>query len=200
MNLDEQYKICDSSRFQRELAEFIIKNNLKTIVETGLGVSTVCILKAFDDANFDGRLYSIDPSPWYAHKISHPKLLHIPAKSIEVMKDLYLQTGQWDLFLHDGNHDILCQTYEYEFAFACLKQNGWLCSDDVNWGNNNAWNSFLFRSGLASEKLGAIDIVQKKQEALLIDAEEFHNKCLIYATEQEAEYLASGNKLTPIFQ
>lgn len=199
--VEEILKDCDVSRFQKELADFIVSNNLKTIVETGAGISSLCILKAWDDAGIDGKLYSIDPAPWMAFKLKHPKWQLIKKKSIDAMKDLYVKTGEWDLFLHDGNHDILCQTYEYIFAFGCLKVGGWLCSDDTNWGNNGAWEKHLRSKGLEDKKIGSLLMVQNPYGSLnKTEAKLFHENTLLAAQTDEKNYLAAGGQLTPCFQ
>ncbi len=201
MNIQEQFNNADSSRFQKEFAEFVIKNNLGIVVETGIGVSTINILKSFDDEKFSGVIYSIDPSPWYKYQITHPKLTHLKEKSIHALKDLFIETGPWDAFLHDGNHDIFCQSYEYEFAYGCLKKGGWLCSDDVNWGNNGAWKRFIETYKLQEHTLGTLSMVQKTMPPIRnYEAESYHLNCVALAKEAEKKYLDAGNKLTPCFQ
>jgi len=70
----------------------------------------------------------------------------------------------WDLFLHDGDHDVMAQTFEYELAWRYLKPGGWLLSDDYTWGlpEHGAWRNFLARHGNPPMRaLGACAIVQK---------------------------------------
>jgi hypothetical protein len=189
----------NGQRFQRELALFAMKNGFKTIVETGYGVSTIHFLYAMKHTldMEEGKIYSIDPKPWYPNEVVSPQLEHIKDKSIPAMKDLYLRTGAWDLLLSDGNHDILCQTYEYEFGYACLKPGGMLAADDNTWGQHGAWQYFLHKYELTSHKLGDIDYVIKKETDEVLNkrfAEQFHLETLAMAEERESAWLEAGNK------
>lgn len=187
----------DGSRFQAELAEFIKANGLKTIVETGYGISSIFILKAIEQTG--GKLYSIDPQPWNPNIIEHEQLVLIEDKSQDALLPLAINSGAWDFFLHDGNHDILCQTLEYNFAWGCLREGGWLASDDTNWGNNGAWEKFCKENNLTSIKLGSLDMVQKNTPPKDNIYQHFEN-CQMKAQLAENEYLANGGQLTPIFQ
>lgn len=194
----------NGGRFQKELASLTMKSGFKTIVETGYGVSTVFFLYAMKHTldMEDAMLYSIDPNPWYANEIVSPQLKHIKEKSIPALKDLFLKTGAWDLFLHDGNHDILCQTYEYEFAWACLKVGGVLASDDYTWGGHNAWGKFLLRHNLTAIKLGDVEFVMKQDGNVLSSkqAEDFHTETFLFAQAEEKNWLEAGNKNSEAFQ
>ncbi len=186
--------IESGQRFQKQLADFIIEHDLQTIVETGSGTSSVFILQALEKRG-SGFLYSIDPFPVCNYEIKHPMYELINKKSTDAMTELYLRTGAWDFFLHDSDHDILCQTYEYEMAYACLKDNGFLASDDYGWGGHKAWDKFVSRHALSEFKIGNIIVVQKKDEAIPIsEIERYSKECLELAIDAEKKWLADGNK------
>jgi hypothetical protein len=183
--------------FQEGLADFAMKHNCKTIVETGYGISTIHFLCAMKHAlNMeDAKLYSIDPSPWYPKEIISPQLTHIKKKSVDALFDLFKNIGAWDLFLHDGDHDIFCQTYEYNFAYGCLKPNGYIASDDHTWGQHDAWKNFLSNHGLVSVKMGSVEIAQKPAYAPVFENIELHHdQCIALAENAEEMWLSKGNK------
>lgn len=201
MTVQELIPKHDGARFQEKLAQFIIDKGLKVIVETGMGVSSIHILDKIEGT--DAHLYSIDPSAWFPDRFEHPNHTLIEKKSIDAMLDIYYQHGPWDCFLHDGDHEILCQTYEYNFAFDCLKPGGYLFSDDVNWNNNEAWNKFCQEKGLPMIKLGDLYGVQKpldKPYCPASEAKQRHETYLSAAIKLEEEWLAAGGVKHPAFQ
>jgi len=221
MTINELISKNDGSRFQAELSKFIFDHNLKTIVETGMGVSSIFILGGFDlmsSSTQDHHLYSIDPNAWFPDRFEHPKHTLIEDKSIPALLELYLKIGSFDLFLHDGEHEIKCQEYEYEFAYQCLKPGGYIASDDICWGNNTCWPDFIKRNNLTDEILGAIRIAQKPFDAPVLGVDYdfafgdprrifneslvhgFHNKWLGHCEKLEKEWLAAGNKKHPAFE
>jgi len=214
MTLEEQLKEDDGHRFQKELGDFIAFHNLAKVVETGTGVTSIYILKSFDDNNIDGKLFSIDKGQWYPHEIIHPKFQQIVDKSIPSLLNLYLEIGEFDFFLHDGEHEVKVQEYEYEFAYQCLKPGGYIASDDICWGNNTCWPDFLKRHNLKDEIMGAIRITQKPLTEPVLGVEvsefgstfnkdaviEFHDEWLAHCENLEKEWLAAGNTKHPIFQ
>lgn len=193
----------NGNRFQNALADLAIKNNCKVIVESGCGVSSVFFLHKMKhslDAH-DAKLFSIDPAKWYPNDIVSDQHELILGKSIDEMWKLYLRTGPWDMFLHDGNHDIKCQTYEFEFAYKCLKVGGILACDDYTWGGHNAWQDFLKRNNLTATKLGDIEyIIKQGTEVKVENAEDFHYSILSFAIETETKWLAAGNKNSEFFK
>lgn len=202
MTVKELLPKHDGTRFQEELAKFIIENGLRIVVETGMGVSSIHILDQMDNTNIDYRLFSIDPSAWFPDRFEHPKHTLIEKKSVDAMLDLFYQYGPWDCFLHDGCHEILEQTYEYNFGYDCLKPGGYLLSDDVNWGDNQAWNKFCSEKGLTMFKLGDLYGIQKPLDKSFCPASEAKQRHEVYlesATKLEAEWLAAGNKKHPAF-
>ena len=202
-NLDslfQEHSDAEGGRFAKLLSEFIVDKGIKIIVETGSGISSLFILKAIEGTH--SKLYSIDPSPWCNFQVDGgDNYEHINKRSVDAMDKLFIKTGEWGLFLHDGNHDILCQTYEYEFAYRCLKMGGYLASDDINWGNNRAWSNFIYKYKLTPFKIGAIDVVQKTHEIYLNkhDAKRVSSEILSEAKDIETKWLAAGNKNTGIF-
>ncbi len=147
-------------RYQAELGQFILENKPEIIVETGSGVSTLFILHALDRLG-KGHLYSIDPQPFCEFEVIHPRYTLIKKKSFEALAELYLMTGQWDLFLHDSDHWIETQTFEYLTAHDFVKTNGWIFSDDYEWDAHFAWKRFCDTFKLNPFLLGGIQGVQK---------------------------------------
>lgn len=185
----------NKDRFQQPLADFIAANNLELIVETGSGLSSLCIIKALEQRGH-GKLISIDPEPFCQYEIEHPFYKLIKKKSTDAMAQLHMRTGAWDLFLHDSDHDILCQTYEFEMAHACTKKGGWICSDDYEWNQHFAWNDFILRHKLAQVQIGNIVMVQKIADPITMPIKTYSAICLDFAKGKEAIWLAAGNKNT----
>lgn len=184
------------SRFQSDLAKFIIDNNIQTIVETGSGTSTLHILKAIEKRG-SGKLYSIDPEPVCNYEIKHPQYELIKKRSIDAISDLYLNTGEWDLFLHDSDHDILCQTYEYDMALICVKNGGYIFSDDYEWNAHFSWAKFLEKNNLKQIYVGNIAGAKVITDSCSKDEiKALSKKYLSFAKEAEKEWLNNGNKNT----
>lgn len=203
MTFEEQLQIADGHRFQAQLGELVKQTGAKVIVETGTGVSSLFILKALDDANIDGKLHSIDRAQWYPHKIEHPKFNPIIAKSVDSILPTYQNFGPFDIFTADGDHEILCQTYEYNIAWAFLKPGGYLISDDVNWNQNGAWEKFLKENNLKDSLLGDAHYVQKPMNygfAPAAKAVEVHELNLHLAQAAEVKWLAMGGKKHQAFE
>lgn len=194
----------DGSRYQEQLANFIVTNKLKTIVETGYGVSTVFIAYAIKH-NFDmqdSRLFSVDPKPWFDKMLTMPQHELINQNSYDGLPDLFLKTGAWDMFLHDGNHDIKAQTFDLEFSYSCLRNGGVIACDDYTWGNHKAWQDFLERHGLKELKMGDVAYAFKTGHAVLTKdkCREFSKWCYDIANEKEGLWLLMGNKNSEAFQ
>lgn len=187
----------NKNRFQQPLAEFVIDNGLELIVETGSGLSSLCIIKALEQQGH-GKLISIDPEPFCQYEIEHLLYELIKKKSTDAMAELYMRTGEWDLFLHDSDHDILCQTYEYEMGYACLKTNGWIVSDDYTWAGHHAWRDFIDRHKLKQITIGNVAAAQKQYDTpISISVVQYFSE-LYYDLAEMAEkrWLAAGNKNT----
>lgn len=142
----------------------LLKPNL--VMETGVaaGVSTYFILGAlnlnqfgqllsvdlphrdpkgykFDDGSFDGTYTPprFDPG-WLVPAGLRSRWKLKVGKSMSILPLLDVAP---DFFMHDSDHSYVCMTSEYEWAYAHLKQNGVLISDDT-WCND-AWNDFSRR-------------------------------------------------------
>lgn len=141
------------------------------VVETGLweGLGAEYILKAMDEVD-RGHLYSIDPMDpnqrfngvrgrpelWEANPIVHPRFTLIREYSQKALEPLYLEIGQFDMFIHDSDHSHECQSFEYEAAWRMVRSGGIIASDDVAWGDppHRAWHTFLERHGLVGTVIG----------------------------------------------
>lgn len=202
MSFPLQFKkhISEGGRFQRELAEFIVKMDLKTIVETGYGLSTFFILNAINEYHKPEsmRLYSIDPKPWFKESISHAQHTLIKERSIDALIPLFEKTGLWDLFLHDSNHDVKCQAYEFYTAFDCVRPGGFICCDDYTWAGHKAWEEFCNEVNLTPFQMGSLQVVQlpKTHEPKGTINNELNKT---KATEKETLWLSKGNKNHEIF-
>lgn len=194
----------NGDRFQKKLAEFIVASRFETLVETGCGVSSVFILRALHHSfNMEkAMLYSIDPKPWYGKEIMSPQYRAIRKRSVEALPELYKETGPWDLFLHDSNHDILCMTYELNFAFGCLREGGVVACDDSTWGGHGAWERFVSEQSLVSHQMGSLVYAYKDQGKPLERhrANVLSDRCLFIAEERERDWLSSGNKNSDCFK
>jgi hypothetical protein len=196
-NVNELLEAPENSgvRFQKDLARIIVENNLQVIVETGSGASTLHILKALEKTG--GRLYSIDPEPVCVYEVTHPQYVLIKKRSIEAMADLYTLTGAWDLFLHDSDHDILCQTYEYEMAYKCVIGGGFILSDDYEWNAHFSWAKFIEKNNLKQFLVGNIAAVKNNTEPIdKSKIQSYSKECLKFAKEAERKWLSDGNKNT----
>jgi hypothetical protein len=186
-----------SVSYQRDLANFVVEHKLHRLVETGLGVSSVFLLDALDRMNA-GHLTSVDPSPWYKGKIEHPRHTHVAALSSECLWQI---DGPWDLFLHDGDHDIHAQTLEFNFAWGMLRHGGWLVADDWSWGGHDAWRKGLAFQGIKDVEMGPLRLVQKDGEPVSHgNIASYFATCLGWADDAEREWLAAGNKNSDAFE
>lgn len=202
MTFEEQLQIADGSRFQAQLGELVKKIKPKVVVETGFGVSTLFILKAIQDEGLDTMLYSIDKKPWYKYEITHPNNKLILARSIDALLPTYQNYGPFDIFLHDSNHDVKHQTYEYNSAWGFLKPGGYLVTDDHGWGGHDAWYKFLKENNLKAIAMGDAQYVQKPMNYGFVPAAkavEVHQVNLHLAEAAEAKWLAMGNKNSEVF-
>lgn len=213
MTIEEQLKLDDGHRFQKKLGELVGQNKFQNIMETGSGVSSIYVLKAFDDNGIDGKLHSIDPSKWYPYEIVHPKFNEIKEKSIDAILPIYLKVGAFDVCCTDGCHEILEQTYEYEMCWQFLKPGGYLIADDENWNNNGAWSAFLIKHDLQDQLFDNARVVQKPFDSIPLGVEifefgsalnhdivnDFHDQWLLYCIQLEKEWLAAGNKKSAAF-
>lgn len=194
--LTEKYATeAAGSRFQAEFAKFVASHSHGIVVETGAGISTLFLLNEMKD----GKLFSIDPNAWCGFEVQHDNYELIKKDSLDAMLDLSKRTGPWDFFLHDGNHDVKRQTYEYEFAYACLKSGGYIASDDYTWGQHGAWQDFLANHDLKAFKMGDIEIAQKPVFVPVFEhIDRVEAEIMKYAENREEIWLLSGNKNSDI--
>jgi predicted O-methyltransferase YrrM len=133
----------------------------RTIVETGVsyGISSDRILATLDEIGIPGHgfLYSIDSSPPAGvFEVSHPRWSKYRQMSTEALPEIYERTGPWDIFLHDSDHEVWCQTFEYEVAWHFVRGGGLIMSDDIPWGTppHRAWDRFCLRHGIEYRMAG----------------------------------------------
>mgnify|MGYP001594439795 CR=1 FL=1 len=159
-----------TGHYQQQLANWLRVVQPKVMVETGVerGLSTDAILRVMDEIGI-GHLYSCDPSvgrvnlpDWTA--VKHPRWTFNQMTSLMALPRIYKETGPWDVFLHDSDHDVECQVLEYSFAYWAVKPGGYILSDDHTWGSppHHAWKKFCERYNLSSQApLGHCAWVQK---------------------------------------
>lgn len=158
--------LMTAGHYQNELGDWIREHKPRIIVETGVqnGMSSDRILTALDDIG-NGELYSVDPNPAEGlFEVVHPKWYPFRALSIDVLCSIYRKTGPWDVFLHDSDHEIYCQTFEYELAWSFVRPGGYIMSDDSTWGDppHGAWVRFCERHHATPFMIGhACAAVQK---------------------------------------
>ena len=132
----------------------------RVAVETGVcnGVSTAFLLLALE-RNGEGGLHSIDfpevagaayepgtfwdgkggavippgkEPGWMIPEQLRSRWTLTTGRSQEVLPPLLDRVRPIDLFLHDSEHTYECMRFEFEHAFAALRQGGVLAADDVN--------------------------------------------------------------------
>lgn len=201
-------------RFQKKVHDFILRVKPKVVVETGIGVdgiSSAWILLALDKIG-QGHLCSIESIN--AQPFQHPRWTFIKAESVEGLPIAGIQFGVWDIFLHDSDHEVWCETYEYEFGHSMLRQEGYLLSDDCMWGTppHLAWIKTIRRHHMSHEcehlkacgveawheetrfwNLGGCGAVKKTEPCLVAHPrakviENFQKGAIIAANVAEAEY------------
>jgi len=102
-------------------------------------------------ADYGGAAIPADKSPgWIVpNRLRDPWELHL-GKSQQKLPRLLSDLGAVELFLHDSEHSLPCQMFEYELAWHHLDAGGLLVSDDINW--TRAWDGFVrARDAQASE-------------------------------------------------
>ena len=123
-----------------------------TFLETGVsgGVSSAFILCALEQ-NKHGELYSID-LPWgeqsgwiIPNYLRHRWHLELGSSS-EKLPPLLEKLGAIDIFLHDSEHSYENMLWEYQSAWAYLKDRGILLSHNVE--QNYAFPDFCKSAGV----------------------------------------------------
>lgn len=156
----------NGDRYQKLWGELVAREKPRVIVETGVhrGVSTAFILSALQPG---ATLYSCDPEPLVA--LEHPQWKFYKQKSIDALPKIYLETGPWDIFLHDSDHGSENQTFEYELAWHLVRNGGIIGTDDPVWGNHGAWEKFCARHNAATQKCGSAEYIVKVGNAIAPD-------------------------------
>lgn len=161
----------NGDRYQKEFGQLVARLKPRIIVETGVhrGVSTAFILKALTEAGGlllppGPLLYSCDPDPLV--ELTHPQWRFYRQKSVDALPKIYLETGPWDIFLHDSDHGSENQTFEYELAWHLVKNGGIIATDDPVWGTHGAWEKFCARHGATTIKCGSAEYIVKSGEAI----------------------------------
>jgi len=122
------------------------------VVETGVssGVSSAFILCGLEE-NKHGKLYSID-LPWGEQSgwiipdyLRHRWHLEL-GSSAEKLPPLLEELGAIDIFLHDSEHSYENMLWEYQSAWAYLKDRGILLSHNVE--QNDAFPDFCQSAGV----------------------------------------------------
>lgn len=163
-------KNCPEPTYQDKLADLIRVEKPLIVVETGFcfGFGAEFILKALDD-NGAGHLYSIDPMDaahesnggiaepqlYDANPIVHPRFTLIRKLSVNAVAQLWLKSGDFDMFVHDSDHAEECQSFEYKAAWDFVRPGGIIVSDDCYWGEppHLAWDKFLARHGITERNI-----------------------------------------------
>jgi predicted O-methyltransferase YrrM len=103
-------------------------------------------LEEFRDETFreyGGAAIPSDKSPgWIVpEEYQHRWELHL-GKSQELLPDILSTHADdgLDLFLHDSEHSLLCQAFEFELVWPRLNSGGLLLADDTGW--SRAWEAF----------------------------------------------------------
>lgn len=161
---------ADSNHYQDLLPAFLREVKPTIVVETGVatGLSTDRILGTLDELGA-GTLYSIDPVPQRTglFDVKHPRWRPYLELSYDALGPIYLDTGPWDVFLHDSDHEAYCQTFEYEIAWSFVRAGGFILSDDTTWGSppHMAWTKFCERHGVVPTSMGHCRVIQKPATA-----------------------------------
>jgi len=164
----------NGSRWQTEVAQFITDQRPSIVVETGvyLGVSADRILRATN--GLTTKLYSIDPGykfmptpEVHPMDLTHERWNPWRTTSLIGMPRVYHDTGPWDVFIHDSDHEVECQSFELALGWLLLRPGGWLMSDDYTWGTppHRAWERVMKSCEVGWRTIGSVAIAQKPSSA-----------------------------------
>lgn len=139
-------------RFHPHLYKFVLEHKPQVMVETGFatGLSAVNIVAAMD-VNECGQLWSVESYTQPSFK--HSRLNFVRGMSRDKLVEIYVESGPWDIFLHDSDHEAWNMTFELELAWSFLKPGGILMLDDYDWGTHKAWPKFMERHGIKDAAL-----------------------------------------------
>lgn len=153
-------------RFQKQLYAFLKEIKPLVMVETGVatGVSSGWVAQAMEE-NQKGHLWGIEP--FYEQNFYHERFTFVRGLSTTGILSSFRESGPFDVFLHDSDHEAGCQTYEYALGYALLKPGGWLISDDTEWGTppHHSWKKLRLENNLQELILGCARGVQKPSNA-----------------------------------
>lgn len=151
-NIDGVQPYMNSNRFHEGLYQLIVSRSPAVVVETGFasGLSAMHILSAMDVVG-RGTLYSVEC--FVNQPIFHPRLRFVKGMSHEVLHKLAGESGPWDFFLHDSDHEVGCTTYEYEMAWAFVRSGGVIMTDDYEWGTHRSWQQFMSRYNIPNHTI-----------------------------------------------
>lgn len=130
------------------LYNFIRKNNIKKIVETGIswGFSSYYFLAALPS---DGELISIEKEVRWKDLIIPMGWNHkwkvVEGMSREKLAEVFKKNKNVDLFWHDSDHSYKNQSFEYQTAFPYVR---YLGSHDIYRRKKHAWDVFVKKSNL----------------------------------------------------
>lgn len=156
-----------SDRWQELMYRFVKETKPSFVVETGHadGLSSEWIIKAMDENGF-GRIASIES---FCHQsFEHPRLWFCHGYSYDKMPEIFLREMCWDIFIHDSDHNVGCQTFEYELAWHLVRPGGWIFTDDYDWGTppHQAWNYFVQQYEIKDVQImGTLKMFQKPETA-----------------------------------
>ncbi len=131
------------------------KYHLKTVVETGvsMGWSSFMILTALQREDSSGRLYSIDIDSSETVQQDGGVGYLVPdhlkeeywnlriGNVCELLEPLLSELDKIDMFIHDSDHSYQIMYFEYNLAWNFLKDDGFLCSDDIT--HSNTFDEFI---------------------------------------------------------
>lgn len=161
----------DGMRWQNRMAQFVLANKFRVVVETGVqnAVSTDRILRAMEQYE-GGMLYSTDPHPMHGTFDlygDHPNWRKEKMFSLHALPLFFMEAGPFDLFIHDSDHSLETQTYEYSAAWGLVKPGGYIASDDWTWSGHDAWRTFCSSHRLHPDEFGACQYVRKPLDAVV---------------------------------
>ena len=189
------------NEFQSLLCGLVEETRPSVYVETGFctGESAKWVLAGMHKNNH-GDVYSIEC--FTQPNFEDPRLHFVHGFSYDKMEEVFLDSGPWDIFLHDSNHDVGCMTFELELAWRFTRPGGIIICDDYTWGTpeHNAWPNFVKRhGGLEVHQLGSCQyVIKPKSEPMPKVDKVWAHKMWYEATRVSDECsVAYGDK--PIF-
>ncbi len=124
------------------LHDLVIKNQVKTVVETGIAreISSLAICEALSKT--DGKLYGIDPCQGSEHNYAavetlrefgfHDRFELTELGSEVALPQLYAQKFKCDMVFIDGIHRFLERSVDYLYADRMLRIGGILAFHDLH--------------------------------------------------------------------